>query len=268
MITVVVPDDALTPSRSIGAAFARGSESVILVTADDIVLPDPTRRELEAALRNHPDAAVGCRICDPTYPARALAPGWMWFEDELQWRPRLCVDIGPEIDTADPVSCDWTNPEVIGFSVEMWRRVGQFDESLNLSMSIIDWCARARQLGFRCLQVQASAMAPASFGWFTGNRVACTLKDVLLFAKYHGLPRSHWRLAPALIAREILQTCTSVRFGANYGHPISLLQRTLWYLSNLYTGMRRSGLRDVVAALATRRQTPCGDRRQLARPAR
>lgn len=154
--------------NNIGAQRSR-TGSLLLVCNPDVRLPDVTTvASLAAILRVQPELA-------------AVAPGIMTMQGQLEYinstvnleralahHTETHVDAETEYGTR---TLSWINGACLLITPEAWRATGGFDERFFLFCEEVDWCIRARNLGFKVLLDTSVRVRHQRGGTFDGRGV-------------------------------------------------------------------------------------------------
>jgi rhamnosyltransferase len=128
-------------NQGIEAAARRGCDYVLLLDHDSVPAPAMVQALLAAhreACTRGPVAAVGPRIRDARdqHEYGFIRLGWAM-------NPRVrCAD------AAGLVPCDFLISSGCLISIEAFSRIGRFDDALFVDYVDLDWCCRARSIGF------------------------------------------------------------------------------------------------------------------------
>lgn len=166
------------------AALERNAGRILLVNSDAILPPDCVE-QLEAALDAHADAGiVGPVLVDRTRPDTLLSRGLSF--DPRSGRVRV-TGAGDQMKpaTGDAVVVDAVSGCVMLIDGRVFERAGLFDEAYFFSFEDVEWCLRAKRVGFVTL------LAPAAVAYHEGGRsMGARSPTRLYFAA-----RNHLRLA-------------------------------------------------------------------------
>lgn len=167
------PDNAgFAAATNQAASLSRGSH--LLLLNPDTECHAGAVRSLVAYLDAHPDVgAVGPRLLNADGSAQRSAwRGWPGLGSALVdalylWKwPRLpgvrALETRPPEESADPAGSTSTLDvdHLLGACIliprAVWQQVGPLDEGYFLFLEETDWCRRARQAGFRLVQLPAA----------------------------------------------------------------------------------------------------------------
>lgn len=181
------------------AALAAGADWV-LVLNNDARLEPGTIDELVAVARRDPRiAAVGARILRLEQPDRL----WMAW-GEVDYRQSLVQLVG--VDQPDDGrfaaehDADWVSGCAILLSRRALEAIGPFDEEFFAYHEEVDWCATAREHGFRVVWAPRAVVlhrGQASSGGsaFVSRRQYLTARNMVRFVRKHGSARERLRFA-------------------------------------------------------------------------
>lgn len=177
------------------AALARSADVVLLLNNDARVLPGATAAATAAL-----DADPRIAVVGPKVLARG-EPGRLWLAwGDVTWRQSLVAlrgagePDGPRF--AHPRDVDW----IAGCA--MWLRrpaleaIGLFDEAFFAYHEEVDWCARAREAGWRVVYCPAASVSHTGRGSAGGPTAVRVRKyfgarNTILFARKHA-SRAQW----------------------------------------------------------------------------
>lgn len=236
-------------TKALAEAFANKHAAVLLLDACT-TLPEASLSALTQALFAQPTALFGCRIVDARRPQRIQLPGWRWSEIECEWRPEWLIELKADQTASKIMPCDWLNPNALLVPRQVWETVGGLDSRLDPPLAVVDWCLRARRAGFPCYEVQnAPALIHLSLPKDRASQIfahLATLPGTLTLAHKHHLPIGRLQLSWRLLVAAINDETGRVRFWADYGYPVRLPKRGLWYLRNLLLALRRERVRGTI----------------------
>jgi hypothetical protein len=193
----------------IRTALAAGAEVVLLLNDDVRVAPGATAAALAVLARDARVAAVGPKVLAREDPSRL----WLAW-GEVTWHQSLVAlhgsgePDGPRFASPRPV--DW----IAGCA--MWMRrpaleeVGLFDEAFFAYHEEVDWCMRARAVGWRVVYSPAAVVTHTGRGAAGGDaavriRKYFAARNTVLFARKHATPAQRLKLACFLAASLPLQ---------------------------------------------------------------
>ncbi|MBM4268174.1 MAG: glycosyltransferase family 2 protein [Deltaproteobacteria bacterium] len=208
----------------IRAALADGAEWVLVLNNDAFVRPDTIVSMLAAGARRNDDgpvAAVGARIL------RADEPGCLWMAwGEVTYRQSLVRLVGEGERDGPEFASDRDVPWVSGAAILLSRHaledVGLFDEAYFAYHEEVDWCARARERGFRVVYAGAAAVehrGEASSGGrsYVGRKQYLAARNMVRFVRRHGSPAERFRFAAFLVGTLPLQLVKRTFTAEQYG---------------------------------------------------
>jgi len=194
--TLIVNDDNLgyVGGNNVGIRYAleRRFDYVFILNSDTKITPN-VLSELVGVMQADPRIAItGAKnLCFDT-------PAFTWGKyGVLNWGPMLCRTHGRfrlDYPEGPPKDVDWVIGNGCMMSREALERVGIFDEAFFQVNEDVDWCVRARKLGYRVVYVDSAAIyhkgassadltkpVVFSYGYFLG-------RNAILFAKKHANP--------------------------------------------------------------------------------
>lgn len=229
-------------NQTLSGEFGAGELS-ILITSPDTSISDEGIATLAMTSEKYPGCILGCRTVDAEHPERVQLPGWQWSTSDGRWTSDWMIELKADPGSLDITACEALSPEAVVIPNEAWLKIGPFDTNLTAKHAVFDWCRRAYAAGFPCLEVRdARALTPHAITQNYDARVQAylvALPDTLHIAKTHGLPLPRFRLLSRLLHHAITEEISRVRFGADYGFPISKSKRTIWYFRNVANALTR-----------------------------
>lgn len=235
--------------QEINSAFAHGQDAVLLL-ASGVTLSKSSLMALAEARIAQPQALLGCCLADGKFQMKTLLPGWRWSESQCEWRPEWCIRIKADPTAPKILPCDWLSAEALLIPRIAWDAVGSFDPDLDPPLAVVDWCLRAREAGFPCFEVQTAIafmqFSPAQCPGPLGPTRLPELQGMLTLARKHRLPMGHTRLAWQFMHKAINKELGRVHYWTDYGFHPSPLQRTVWYLRNLFLAFRRARIPSLI----------------------
>ena len=188
----------------IGIALESGAEYVLVLNNDARVRTDTVRALVAAARRDPAIGAVGAKILREDDPRRL----WLAW-GEVTWRQSLVRLVGadapdgPEYSTARDVP--WVSGCAILMRAAAIRAIGAFDEEFFAYHEEVDWCARAREAGWRVVWAPSAVVThrgQASSGGpvYVSRRQYLTARNMVRFAAKHGSLARRLQLAAFLVA--------------------------------------------------------------------
>lgn len=181
------------------AALAAGADWV-LVLNNDARLEPGTIDELLAVARTDPRiAAVGAKILRLEEPDRL----WMaWGEVDYRQSLVRLIGAGERDDGrfAAERDVEWVSGCAILLSRRALEAFGPFDEEYFAYHEEVDWCASARERGFRVVYAPRAVVlhrGQASSGGnaFVSRRQYLTARNMVRFVRRHGSARDRLRFA-------------------------------------------------------------------------
>ncbi|MBX3025622.1 glycosyltransferase family 2 protein [bacterium] len=195
-ITLIVNDDNLgyVGGNNVGIRYAleHGAEYVFILNSDTKMIAN-CLEELVRTMQADPRIAItGAKNLYMQNPA------FTWGKyGILNWGPMLCKTHGRfvrDYPESSPKDVDWVIGNGCMMSREALEKVGIFDEDFFQVNEDVDWCMRARKLGYRVVYVDTAAIQHRgassadlskpivfSYGYFLG-------RNAILFAKKHANP--------------------------------------------------------------------------------
>jgi GT2 family glycosyltransferase len=218
-------------------ALADGAEVVLLLNDDVRVRAGATAAALAALAPDARIAAVGAKVLSRDDPSRLwLAFGRVTWGQDLVALVGADAPDGPAFATERDV--DWIAGCAMWMRAEALAAVGPFDETFFAYHEEVEWCARARERGWRI--VYAPSVVVTHTGRGSGGGPAAirirkyfTARNAILFARRHGRPAERARHAFLVAA----------------GLPLQLL----WHLPRGRAGEALIKMRGVRDALLGRR---------------
>jgi GT2 family glycosyltransferase len=202
--TLIVNDDNLgcVGGNNVGIRYALGhrADYVFILNSDTKMTPT-CLEELVRVMQSDPRIAItGAKNLYMQNPA------YTWGKyGVLNWGPMLCRTHGRfvlDYPEASPKDVDWVIGNGCMMSREALETVGIFDDDFFQVNEDVDWCVRARTLGYRVVYVDTAAIHHRgassadlskpivfSYGYFLG-------RNAILFARKHANPLQFaWLLA-------------------------------------------------------------------------
>ena len=142
-------------NRGIRVALDRGADFVMLLNNDTTVAPDMLCQLVDGASR-HPDSEIfGPKIYF------AHRPSVIWFGGAMWNRSSVGFDIVGADQEDGPEFCDERETEYVCgcalfASARVWKAIGLLDPRFFVMWEETDWCARARENGFKCRMIPSS----------------------------------------------------------------------------------------------------------------
>jgi GT2 family glycosyltransferase len=229
--TLMVNDDNLgyVGGNNVGIRYAleRKFDYVFILNNDTKVTPNVVS-ELVRVMQTDPRIAItGAKnLCFDV-------PAYSWGKyGVLNWGPMLCRTEGRfRLDTPEgpPKDVDWVIGNGCMMSREALERIGIFDEEFFQVNEDVDWCVRARKLGYRVVYVDTAAIyhkgassadltkpVVFSYGYFLG-------RNAILFARKHANALQWARLLTNMTLGVVLRvlaysTAAALRAAASQTH--------------------------------------------------
>ena len=194
--TLIVNDDNLgyVGGNNVGMRYAleHGADYVFILNSDTKIVPN-VLSELVTVMQGSPD--IGITGAKNLYMEN---PSYSWGKyGVLNWGPMLVFTHGRfrmDYPEDSPKDVDWVIGNGCMMSREALERVGLFDEDFFQVNEDVDWCVRARNLGYRAVYVDtatilhrgassADVTKPVmfSYGYFLG-------RNAIMFARKHANP--------------------------------------------------------------------------------
>jgi len=221
-------------NTGIRVALEQGADVVLLLNDDARVQPGATAAAL-AVLDDDPRvAAVGAKVVTREDPGRL----WLAW-GRITWRQSLVGLVGADAPDgpafADERDVEWIAGCSIWFRAAALGAIGLFDEEFFAYHEEVDWCARAREAGWRVVYAPSAVVTHTGRGT-AGSRASIRIRkyfgarNSILFARKHGTTAQ----------RALLWTCLVVTL------PLQLL----WHLPRGTAGdvwLKVRGIRDALA---------------------
>jgi len=214
-------------------ALARGADVVLLLNNDARLYAGAQAAARAALGGDRRIAIVGARVVTREDPARLwLAWGDVTYRQSLVALRGADVPDGPAWRTPRDVA--WVAGCAMWFSAEALRALGLLDEAFFAYHEEVDWCARARDAGWRVVYWPDAVVTHTGRGSH-GNprsiriRKYFAARNAILFARKHARPRD-WAKLVAFLAMTL---------------PFELVYRTATG-SGTDTRLKLEGIRDAV----------------------
>lgn len=181
------------------AALAAGADWVLVLNNDARLEPGTIDELMAVATRDPRIAAVGARILRLEQPDRL----WMAW-GEVDYRQSLVRLVGAnEPDDgrfAGERDVAWVSGCAILLSRPALEAIGPFDEEYFAYHEEVDWCATAREHGFRVVWAPRAVVlhrgqASSGGATFVSRRQYLTARNMVRFVKKHGSARERLRFA-------------------------------------------------------------------------
>jgi GT2 family glycosyltransferase len=190
-------------------ALAAGAEYVLVLNNDARVDPLAIGAMVAVAEREPRIGAVGAKIL------RADDPRRLWIAwGEVTYRQSLVRVVGGGERDGPRFAGDREVPWVSGCAILLARRaleaIGSFDEEYFAYHEEVDWCARARESGFRVVWTSRAVVrhvgqASSGGGSYVSRRQYLTARNMVLFVARHASPLERVKFAGFLCATLPLQ---------------------------------------------------------------
>jgi len=220
-ITLIVNDDNLgyVGGNNVGIKYAleKGTDYVFILNSDTKMIPN-CLDELVRTMQADPRIAItGAK----NLYMQNTAFSWGKY-GVLNWGPMLCRTHGRfvrDYPESSPKDVDWVIGNGCMMTREALEKVGIFDEDFFQVNEDVDWCIRARKLGYRVVYVDTAAIEHRgassadlskpivfSYGYFLG-------RNAILFAKKHANPfQFAWLLSMMVIG--VVARISAIALGA------------------------------------------------------
>lgn len=197
--------EVLRPARNEGyaggnnlalrAARERGAEFALLLNNDAAIAPDALSCLLRCAEQDPRIALVGGRLTAPDDPAHdAGSYGRVTYGPFL-----VAIEDGAPAGPARDV--EWVSGCGVLVRLAALADIGLMDEDFFLYCEDVDWCVRARRLGYRVLyepRAVVSHRPPTSLAAIC-RRSYFLARNGLLFARKHGTPLERLKISAAAV---------------------------------------------------------------------
>jgi GT2 family glycosyltransferase len=227
-------------------AFSDGANAV-LALGEGVTPADGALAALCEVRSTNRQAVLGGTICDAESPHFVEHAGYWWADATLEWRRERYIEFVSDRLTTAPRTTDWLCGSALLIPDDAWRTIGGFDHRFGSFLADIDWCLRARNAGFQCLNVHnarfASTRASEAFDIRTES---ARWRSTLMLARKHSVPCGLLALAIRQILAQMGAELERVDFWADYGARIGFMRRTLWFLRHASQALQRERLRTKV----------------------
>jgi hypothetical protein len=186
----------------IRAALERGAKTVLVLNNDARVRPGATAAARRVLDRDPRVAVVGARVLTREDPTRLwLAWGRVTWRQSLVALVGADVPDGPEFGREHDV--EWVAGCALWLRAEALAGVGLFDEEFFAYHEEVEWCARAREAGWRVVYAPSAVVSHTGRGSHGSpasirRRKYFAARNTILFARRHGRPGQHLKLAAFL----------------------------------------------------------------------
>jgi len=178
--------------NNVGIRYALKQEAdAILILNNDTILHPNTLEDFVKESHNHPNTALGGRVYYHDTPAEMQHFCGVWDKKKGKFRNLPDATFDPET----PREVDFITGCALFIPKTLLEKVGLFEESFFLYYEEIDWCARAKQAGFKLKYV------PTPMLWHKESKSFATprppqsyfqWRNRLLFME-RNLPKSEYR---------------------------------------------------------------------------
>jgi GT2 family glycosyltransferase len=247
--TLIVNDDNLgyVGGNNVGIRYAleHGADYVFILNSDTKMTPN-VLEELVGVMQGDPRIAIA--------GAKNLYmqnPQFTWGKyGVLNWGPMLVRTHGRfvrDFPEMSPKDVDWVIGNGCMMSREALEKVGIFDEEFFQVNEDVDWCVRAKNLGYRVVYVDTAVIHHRgassadlskpivfSYGYFLG-------RNAILFARKHANP-AQWTL---LLLNMTLGVVLRISF-FSAGAVLRAVMSQSHFVNGLYDGFRGQLRRDRV----------------------
>jgi GT2 family glycosyltransferase len=185
-------------NAGIAAALARGADVVLVLNNDARVAPGAETAALAGLAIDARVAVVGARVVTREDPARL----WLAW-GEVTYRQSLVALRGAGVPDGDAWrrsrDVDWVAGCAMWFRADALRELGLLDETFFAYHEEVDWCARAREAGWRVLYWPDAVVTHTGRGSHGNPRSIRIRKyfgarNTVLFARKHARPRDWAKL--------------------------------------------------------------------------
>jgi GT2 family glycosyltransferase len=200
----------------IAAALAAGADWVLVLNNDARLRPDTLDELLAVAERDPRVAAVGAKVLRLEDPSRLwMAWGEVTYRQSLVRLVGEDAPDGPEFGAQRDV--DWVSGCAILLARPALEEIGAFDEEFFAYHEEVDWCARARERGWRVVYapravVEHRGQASSGGASYVSRRQYLTARNMVRFVRRHGSRAERLKFAlfvaatlPASFLRRLLR---------------------------------------------------------------
>ena len=213
-------------------ALADGADYVLLLNNDVWVPPDAPEALVAAAEADPCIAAVGPKVYYADDPQRLQSAG-----GTIDWRTMRSQLIGQdEIDQSQydyPRDVDFVSGCAMLIRARAWSMVGGFDLAYFLYYEEVDWCLRARRVGWKVVYIPSTGIWHAdkvSSADEPGLVTYYTTRNLLLLAHRY----ANWRTQFAVYVEALWRAVRSLRHLASQRRPWALA--TIWAVRDFFSG--------------------------------
>jgi GT2 family glycosyltransferase len=184
----------------IRAALDAGAAWVLVLNNDARLRPDSIAELVDVARRDPAIAAVGAKILRLDDPTRI----WMAY-GEVTYRQSLVRLVGENARDgaafAQERDVSWVSGCAILLSRDALVALGAFDEEFFAYHEEVDWCATAREHGFRVVFAPRAVVlhrgqaSSGGIGAYVSRRQYLTARNMVRFVRKHASPAERVRFA-------------------------------------------------------------------------
>jgi GT2 family glycosyltransferase len=177
-------------NAGIARALERDLDLIVLVNSDAVLRPNALTA-LRAAARDHPDAGVfGALILSREEPDQVASAGLQFSERTARMRHRAAGSPVAQVSPGVPHDVPAISGCVMMIRAAVLRRIGPLDEEYFYSFEDLEYCLRAKRMGFRVMLV------PDAVAYHEGGRsIGRRSPQRVYFAT-----RNHLRLARSTLS--------------------------------------------------------------------
>ncbi|HEY8515152.1 MAG TPA: glycosyltransferase family 2 protein [Candidatus Binatia bacterium] len=188
----------------IRAALEEGAQYVLVLNNDARAEPDTIAEMVAVARRDPKIAAVGAKVLRLDDPTRLwMAWGEVTYRQSLVRLVGEDAPDGPQFDVERDV--DWVSGAAILLARPALEAIGLFDEEFFAYHEEVDWCASARERGFRVVYAPRAVVrhrGESSSGGrsFVSRKQYLTARNMVRFVRKHASRAQRWRFAAFVAA--------------------------------------------------------------------